>query len=159
DAREFKKLGLSKDQLVVLVHSGSRGLGETILQSSVHQNSSAGLKADSPAGKNYLRDHDFAVRWAKANRELIARRFATALGAEAKCLWDGCHNSITLSPPASAPFSHRKGEGGGKRLWVHRKGAVTGESSCLVIPGSRGSLAYLVKPLAEGERYAWSLAH
>ena len=32
DAREFKKLGLGKQQLVVLVHSGSRGLGESILR-------------------------------------------------------------------------------------------------------------------------------
>src|SRR5258708_7879358 len=30
DVGEFKKLGLGKQQLVVLVHSGSRGLGEFI---------------------------------------------------------------------------------------------------------------------------------
>ena len=54
-------------------------------------------EADSFAAEEYLRGHDFAVRWAKANRELIARRFAAALGAEAECLWDGCHNSITSS--------------------------------------------------------------
>jgi hypothetical protein len=35
-----------------------------------------------------------AVRWAQANRELIARRFIATLGAEAECLWDRCHNSI-----------------------------------------------------------------
>ena len=28
-----------------------------------------------------------------------------------------------------------------------------------MIPGSRGSLSYLVKPLGEGESRAWSLAH
>src|SRR5258708_1214781 len=32
EADEFKKFGLGKQQLVVLVHSGSRGLGESILQ-------------------------------------------------------------------------------------------------------------------------------
>src|SRR5512142_2603750 len=30
NAREFKKLGLGKHQVVVLVHSGSRGLGESV---------------------------------------------------------------------------------------------------------------------------------
>ena len=32
DAEEFRKLDLGKQQLVVLVHSGSRGLGESILR-------------------------------------------------------------------------------------------------------------------------------
>ena len=55
-----------------------------------------GVEADSFAAEEYLRGHDFAVRWAKANRELIARRFAGKLGARGRTrLWDGCHNSIT----------------------------------------------------------------
>ena len=94
DADEFKQLGLGKQQLVVLVHSGSRGLGESILRAHVDQHFGNGVEADSFAAEEYLRGHDFAVRWAKANRELIARRFAATLGAEAECLWDGCHNSI-----------------------------------------------------------------
>jgi release factor H-coupled RctB family protein len=32
DARAFKRFGLGKQQLIVLVHSGSRGLGESILR-------------------------------------------------------------------------------------------------------------------------------
>jgi len=35
NAREFKKLGLGKQQLVTLVHSGSRGLGESVLRDYV----------------------------------------------------------------------------------------------------------------------------
>jgi release factor H-coupled RctB family protein len=87
------------------------------------------------------------VRWAEANRELIARRFTTTLGAEAKCLWDGCHNCIT------------RRESDGEVVWLHRKGAVDAESDFVVIPGSRGSLSYLVKPTGDGESHAWSLAH
>jgi release factor H-coupled RctB family protein len=45
------------------------------------------------------------------------------------------------------------------RAWVHRKGAVTAESNFVVIPGSRGSLTYLVKPAGAGQSHAWSLAH
>jgi len=159
EADEFKRLGLGKQQLVVLVHSGSRGLGESILRAHVDQHFGNGVEADSFAAGEYLRGHDFAVRWAKANRELIAHRFVAALGAEAECLWDGCHNSITPSPGLSATLSHRMGEGLGVRAWLHRKGAVTADAQFVVIPGSRGSLSYIVKPVGDGESHAWSLAH
>jgi len=147
DAPEFKQLGLGKQQLVVLVHSGSRGLGESILRVHVDQHFGNGVETDSFAAEEYLRGHDFAVRWAKANRELIARRFGATLGAEAECLWDGCHNSIT------------RREIHGEIVWLHRKGAVEAESDFVVIPGSRGSLSYIVKPTGDGESHAWSLAH
>jgi len=165
DAAEFKKLDLGKQQLVVLVHSGSRGLGETILRAHVDQHCANGVAANSSAAEEYLRGHDFAVRWAKANRELIAQRFAKALGAEAECLWDGCHNSITRienpSPILTDTLSPSDGERDGVRgsAWLHRKGAVAAENDFVVIPGSRGSSSYLVKPTGDGESHAWSLAH
>ncbi len=192
NAREFGQLGLGRQQLVALIHSGSRGLGESILRAYVedhqangsdvhppqycdggpdhspgpssghrnrHSRSCYGGRAESFAAAAYLRDHDLAVRWAKANRALIARRFVEALGAEAQCLWDGCHNSITPSPGLAATLSHPMGEGTGVRAWVHRKGAVATEGGPVMIPGSRGSLSYLVKPLGGGENHAWSLAH
>ena len=43
--------------------------------------------------------------------------------------------------------------------FIHRKGAVAADSEFVVIPGSRGSLSYLVKPTGDGESHAWSLAH
>lgn len=147
DASAFKRFGLGKQQLVVLVHSGSRGLGESVLRAYVDEHRADGSDAESFAAATYLKDHDIAVRWAKANRALIARRFVEAIGAEAECLWDGCHNSIT------------RRESDGDTLWVHRKGAVVTEGEPVVIPGSRGSLSYLVKPTGDGESHAWSLAH
>jgi release factor H-coupled RctB family protein len=147
DSRAFKLFGLGKQQLVVLVHSGSRGLGESVLREYVDEHQARGPDAESFAAAAYLQRHDMAVRWAKVNRRLLAQRFVRQLGAEADLLWDGCHNSIT---------SH---ELEGETVWVHRKGAVTAESEAVVIPGSRGSLSYLVKPLGDGESHAWSLAH
>jgi release factor H-coupled RctB family protein len=147
DAGAFAKLDLAKQQLVMLVHSGSRGLGEAILRVHVDQHFGAAVAADSVAAQEYLRGHDLAVRWAKANRELIARRFAAGLGAEAACLWDGCHNSITPQ------------ELEGETVWLHRKGAVAAEAGYVVIPGSRGSLSYVVQPTGDGASHAWSLAH
>ncbi|HSU56949.1 MAG TPA: RNA ligase RtcB family protein [Candidatus Dormibacteraeota bacterium] len=147
DARAFKLFGLGKQQLVVLVHSGSRALGESVLRDYVAEHQASGSDAETFAAAAYLKGHDLAVRWAKVNRELLARRFVQQLGAEADLLWDGCHNSITSC------------EHEGETVWVHRKGAVIAESEPVVIPGSRGSLSYLVKPLGDGESRAWSLAH
>jgi release factor H-coupled RctB family protein len=147
DAEAFRALDLGKQQLVILVHSGSRGLGQSILRTHVDQHAGNGVEADSFAAKVYLDNHDFAARWAKANRELIARRFATRLGAEVECLWDGCHNGITRQ------------ELNGESVWLHRKGAVAADSGFVVIPGSRGSLSYIVKPTGDGVSHAWSLAH
>jgi len=147
DSKAFKLLGLGKQQLVVLVHSGSRGLGESVLRDYADEHQARGSDAESFAAAAYLQGHNLAVRWAKVNRELLAQRFVQQLGAEADLLWDGCHNSITP----------RQLEG--EIVWVHRKGAVAAESEAVVIPGSRGSLSYLVKPLGDGESHAWSLAH
>ena len=147
NTREFKKLGLGRQQLVVLVHSGSRGLGESVLQDYAAEHQASGSDAESFAAAAYLQGHDLALRWAKVNRKLLAERFAQALGAEADVLWDGCHNGI-------APWELE-----GETVWVHRKGAVVAEGEAVMIPGSRGSFSYLVKPLGNGESRAWSLAH
>ena len=147
NTREFKKLGLGKQQLVVLVHSGSRGLGESVLRDHITEHQATGSDAESFAAAAYLRCHDLSVRWAKVNRKLLAERFAQALGAEVDLLWDGCHNSITARELEE------------ETVWVHRKGAVVAEEDAVMIPGSRGSLSYVVKPLGDGESRAWSLAH
>ena len=147
DARAFKLFGLGKQQLVVLVHSGSRGLGGSILRDYVDEHQARSSDAESFAAAAYLQGHDLAVRWAKVNRGLLAQRLVQQLGAEAELRWDGCHNSITSR------------EHEGETVWVHRKGAVAAEGEVVVIAGSRGSLSYLVKPLGDGESRAWSLAH
>jgi release factor H-coupled RctB family protein len=160
NTREFKQLGVGKQQLVVLVHSGSRGLGESVLRDYVAEHQASGSDAESLAAAAYLQRHDLALRWARVNRRLLAGRFAQELGAEAYPLWDGCHNSITPR------------ELEGEIVWVHRKGAVATDwnppesalsraaaADAVMIPGSRGSLSYLVKALGNGENRAWSLAH
>ena len=162
DAGEFKQLGIGKEQLVVLVHSGSRGLGETVLRDYVIEHHGEGVTANSFAAQNYLRGHDFAVRWARANRALIAQRFVAGLGAEAEAVWDGCHNSIQRRSgilPDSDQAGAEEWRQAGRLSYVHRKGAVEAEGSPVVIPGSRGSFSHLVKPTGDGESHAWSLAH
>src|SRR5260221_1544507 len=96
NAGKFKQVGIGTEQLLVLVHSGSRGLGESVLRNYMSEHHVNGVSTDSLAAQDYLRAHDFAVRWARANRALIAQRFVATLGAQAECVWDGCHNSITV---------------------------------------------------------------
>jgi release factor H-coupled RctB family protein len=150
DATDFKRVGVEKDAVVVLVHSGSRGLGEAILRNFVDEHHGSGVDPDSLAGADYLREHDVAVRWAKGNRQLLAQRFLQTIGASGECVWDNCHNSITR-------FRSRRGDEAD--AFIHRKGAVTSEGEIAVIPGSRGSLTYVVKPIGDGASHAWSLAH
>jgi release factor H-coupled RctB family protein len=146
DAEAFARTGLDREALAVFVHSGSRGLGERMFRKHAQCFGAESVPAQSEAGEEYLRGHDFGVRWARANRALLAERFARGLGANCERVWDGCHNSIT----------HASNDG--EEFWLHRKGATPAHSDIAVIAGSRGTLTYVVKPLADSESNAWSLA-
>jgi release factor H-coupled RctB family protein len=163
----FASLGLAKDELLLLVHSGSRGLGQSVLETHIEEHGGAGVDSTSSAATRYLLCHDHAVRWAEANRALLAQRFLDTLGASGERVWDGCHNSITRATP-----SPLRGERAGVRgengydagpaqcsLWLHRKGAAPSDRGPLVIPGSRGTFSYLVQPCGDGASHGWSLAH
>jgi release factor H-coupled RctB family protein len=124
---------------VLIVHSGSRGLGERILRAHTEHHG-AGPAAD-PAG--YLAAHDDAVRWASRNRRTLAARVADALGAEiTEPIVDVCHNSVEI----------RDG------LYLHRKGAAPGDGNEVLIAGTRGTRSYLVAAHA-GADAGWSVAH
>jgi release factor H-coupled RctB family protein len=143
----FASLGLDKRRLFILVHSGSRGLGDRLLRSHVDRYEAGGLAADTQDAQAYMASHDQAVLWAKANRALIAERFTGQLGARCKLVMDNCHNSVT------------KIELAGEEMWLHRKGATSSETKICMVPGSRGSLSYLVAPIGKQHRNLWSLAH
>ena len=147
NASAFRKLGLRHDELLVLVHSGSRGCGESVPWNFAIEHGTTGVAPSSQAGAAYLRSHGKALRWARANRELIVLRFLDMIGGEAELVWDGCHNSITPMTVGDA------------RLWLHRRGAAPSDAGPLVIAGSRGAFSYLVQPTGGGEASAWSLAH
>lgn len=139
-------LGISPRELLLLVHSGSRGLGEAILREQVDRHGHQGLAADSDECRHYLRRHDLALRFAEANRQLIAQRMLDRLRGEGEALLDINHNLVS---PAQMD---------GVDGWLHRKGATPSDQGLLVIPGSRGDYSYLVKPVAD-ERSLYSLAH
>lgn len=125
--------------LVLIVHSGSRGLGESILRD--HTSLHGAGPAASPA--DYLKAHDEAVRWGSLNRRLMAARVAYALGAApADPIVDECHNLVEWR------------DGG----YLHRKGAANGDGRDVLVAGTRGTRSYLVAGHA-GPEAGWSVAH
>jgi len=72
DAELFQVNALNKKKIFLLVHSGSRGLGEAILRAHIECFRANGILADSEEGRNYITRHDHAVTWAVANRKVIA---------------------------------------------------------------------------------------
>jgi release factor H-coupled RctB family protein len=147
DPAALATLGIDPGQLLLLVHSGSRGLGEAILRAVIGQQGHQGLDPASPEAADYLRQHDQALRWAEANRRLIAHRVLAALNGTGECRLDIWHNLVQ-------PLDWR-----GERLWLHRKGAAPADRGPVVIPGSRGALSYLVQPRADCDHSLRSLAH
>lgn len=141
--------GIEGGGLMILVHSGSRGLGEATLREVTARRGAAPLPDGSEDAALWLAAHDRCVRWAVANRALIARRACERLGAEARPLLDVCHNDVAAATE------------GGCRCWLHRKGAAPADRGPVVIPGSRGDLSYLVEgvPGEAAEATLRSLAH
>ena len=104
----------------------------------------AALAPQSEAGRAYLARHDLAVRWAALNRRIIAMRAAEAARAECQAVADLSHNLV---------------EAAGAGV-LHRKGTAPADRGLVPIPGSRGTLSYLVEPLAPARPEALaSLAH
>ncbi len=147
DSAAYASLGLVESNLLVLVHSGSRGLGEAVLRSHTETRGAAGLIDGTEEASAYMAAHDNAVLWAQANRALCAHRVCEALGTEGLPALDICHNSVTQSVI------------GGCQCWLHRKGAAPSDKGPVVIPGSRGDRSYLVQPVAGREDVLLSLAH
>ncbi len=133
------RLGLAGGDLVLIVHSGSRGLGERILRA--HTEVHGAGPAPDPAA--YLAAHDAAVRWGSLNRRLMAARVAHALGAEpTEPVVDQCHNLVEVRDGA----------------YLHRKGAAPGDGGDVLVAGTRGTHSYLVATHA-GPEANHSVAH
>jgi len=69
---------MMEDEVFLLVHSGSRGLGGHVLKTFASE-SEPSLREDDARTTEYLESHKRACQWAKANRDLIALRFLACL--------------------------------------------------------------------------------
>ncbi len=142
DAAVAEVFGLSPGQVVVQIHSGSRGLGyqvcdETLAAltprfarfgadyAAVPDRQLACAPVSSPEGQQYLGAMQAAANFAWANRQvmtgLAVRALQRALGLSeedlaARVLYDVCHNV--------AKVEEHLIDGAARRVLVHRKGAT-----------------------------------
>jgi tRNA-splicing ligase RtcB (3'-phosphate/5'-hydroxy nucleic acid ligase) len=166
-------LGISPEQLVILIHTGSRGLGYQVCEDSLKVMTRAMAKyaislpdrqlactpIDSPEGQDYLASMAAAANYAWVNRQVIMsqaeKAFMKALDAGPKELgfslvYDVCHNI--------AKFEEHVIDGEKRRLCVHRKGATRAFApghpdvpeayrhigQPVIIPGDMGRYSYLL---------------
>ncbi|CDW83679.1 release factor h-coupled family protein [Stylonychia lemnae] len=172
DQQACDELQIDQNEVFMLVHSGSRNLGEKILQGFLDDNKSSqskGAIVGSEQFDKYMSNHDLALNFARRNRFLIAHRILEQIDSRktvdkdidskyaigsGECIVDIFHNFVEKS-------SIDNEDGTQKEVWIHRKGATPStHSKYLVIPGSRGSYSYLVKVCQENVASSgYSLAH
>lgn len=142
DEVAVEQLGIRRDQVLLLIHSGSRGYGQEILKRYFKPE---GLEEGSREAKEYLEEHNRALCWADRNRVVTADKLLSCLGVEneAEVLLECCHNYLEQTQ-----------EG-----WIHRKGSVSAKKGAVIIPGSRGSLTYLCVPQEDTGISLDSLSH
>ncbi len=167
------RLGLFPDQVVVLIHTGSRGLGYQVCEDSLKvmnramsnyhislpDRQLACAPIQSPEGQNYLAAMASAANYAWANRQVVMSRAETAfmqaldIGARElgfSLIYDVCHNI--------AKFEEHVVDGKKIRVCVHRKGATRAFApghpqipaaykdigQPVLIPGDMGRYSYLL---------------
>jgi tRNA-splicing ligase RtcB (3'-phosphate/5'-hydroxy nucleic acid ligase) len=166
-------LGLAADQIVVLIHSGSRGLGyqtcEDFLRVMNHAMAKYGIQLpdrqlactpiNSPEGQDYLSAMAAAANYAWVNRQVIMslaeQAFLKALNISPTALgfsliYDVCHNIAKMEEHTVVEKK--------RRLCVHRKGATRAfpphhpqvprayqeTGQPILIPGDMGRYSYLL---------------
>jgi len=141
DGPGFAQQGLDPDLLVLLVHTGSRGLGGEFFRRHAERFGASPLAAESDEGVDWLKTQQHALAWAATNRAACATRALEALGAEGIPVLDAPHNFIEGWSGAAPDWA-----GGGvvERGFLHRKGAARAVGAT-VLPGSRGDLTFLME--------------
>ena len=146
----------------LMVHSGSRNLGyrvaswyiEKAENLDVHDYSAtardqelAFLPLDMPEAQMYLKEMQYAIDFAFANRKLMMQRLFQALES---VVGDCEHGEIINKPHNFAAWEMHFGE----NVLIHRKGATRAFKGELgMIPGSQGSTSYIVKGLGNPESF------
>jgi tRNA-splicing ligase RtcB len=153
DVNEAARLGLAQDQVCVLIHTGSRGLGHQVATDYIRHMVKAmpryGIELpdrelacapfSSPEGQAYWKAMSAAANFAWANRQLITWEVRTAWqkatgerGDSLTVLYDVAHNIAKVEQHL---IGKRK-----KSVVVHRKGATRAfPQQPVIIPGSMGT--------------------
>jgi len=178
---EAETLGLFPKQVVVLIHTGSRGLGYQTCEDSLKVMSQAAGKyaielpdrqlactpLQSREGEDYMAAMACAANYAWANRQVIMsqaeKAFLTVLGISPRelgfsLIYDVCHNI--------AKIEEHQVQGETRRVCVHRKGATRAFppghplipkayrtiGQPVLVPGDMGRYSYLLVGTEEAMR-------
>lgn len=157
----------SDGHIWIMIHSGSRNLGLKVadyynnlaveLNNKWHTSvpkewELAFLPVDSEAGQAYIREMNYCVEFALANRELMMLRclesFHDVLLKQDKVL--------SNEPMINIAHNYAKLENHfGENVWVHRKGATLATKDTIgIIPGSQGTKSYIVKGKENRDSFA-----
>lgn len=176
DPASAKAFGLFKNQIVIMIHSGSRRFGYEIadeymnVAARIPENAErkkmlAYLPVHITAGKKYIAAMGAAANFAFTNRHIMAlhvrRCFNRMFGRPPlKLVYDVTHNMAKLE------------EHNGHQLWVHRKGATRafgprqmagtvfeGTGQPIITPGSMGTASYLLVGTGNSEESLCSVNH
>jgi tRNA-splicing ligase RtcB (3'-phosphate/5'-hydroxy nucleic acid ligase) len=157
----FIEIQVGDDGFVwLMIHSGSRNFGLKIAEHynklalrlcekkniGLPSRDLAFLPRDTPEAEEYLAAMNFALRFAKRNRELMMESFsAIAHGKTGSRVLQ----SINIHHNYCAMENHF-----GRDVLVHRKGATSARKGEMgIIPGSMGTPSYIVRGLGEPESF------
>ncbi|HEX2028105.1 MAG TPA: RtcB family protein [Nitriliruptorales bacterium] len=143
DAEVAAGFGLEQDQVCVMIHTGSRGLGHQVCQDHVRKMQQAmrayGIDVpdrqlacapvDSPQGAAYLQAMAAGANFGRANRQLLAEATRDAFGEvtgrrDLELLYDVSHNMAKVEEHRVDTRPEARGNGAVRRLCVHRKGST-----------------------------------
>jgi tRNA-splicing ligase RtcB len=147
----------------LMVHSGSRNLGFKVANhynrlamelnkrwgSKIPSNwQLAFLPVHSQAGQQYLREMQYCIDFAFANRKFMMERVKDAVLAVAAPVFFEPMINIAHNYAALEEHFHRQ-------VMVHRKGATRAQEGELgIIPGSQGTPSYIVRGKGNKESFA-----
>jgi tRNA-splicing ligase RtcB len=139
DSEAAAVMGLSKDQVCVMIHSGSRGLGYQVCDDALKDMRKAPEKygiqlpdrqlvcapVHSPEGQHYLGAMAAAANFAWCNRQLLMWQARESFADVFGCDWSDLQMSLVYDVAHNiAKLEEHETGGSRKQVWVHRKGAT-----------------------------------
>lgn len=139
DAEAAEVMGLKKDQVCVMIHSGSRGLGYQVCDDALRllrgvpekygivlpDRQLACAPVLSSEGRHYLGAMRAAANYAWCNRQLLMWQAREVFESVFRQKWRDLDMTLIYDVAHNiAKFEEHSIEGGSKNVWVHRKGAT-----------------------------------
>lgn len=159
-----------KGYISIMIHSGSRHFGKSVcdyfhsiareLNQKWHSEVPdeyrlAFLPVDSRQGRQYLDWMMLSMDFARENREKMMLAVKAIVQK-----WIGKYTDLNLEFSQDINCHHNyaaEEEHYGKKVWVHRKGAVrAADGELAVIPGAMGSFSYVVRGKGNPESFSSS---